>query len=211
MLTTVLIFIGAVIISYFFGNISFARIIASKQNRDITKMGSGNPGTMNMTRNFGWKIGLLTLILDIAKAVIPCLTARIIGSMYYPESFVRILVFSCGFSVILGHVFPLFFRFKGGKGIACALGIFAVLHPWWFLIFLGAGLILLLLFKIGSLTSLFMVTCLSVVAIIQRASWIEIILICAIYVLLIYAHRENLKRLSVGTESKIDILKKKDE
>ena len=86
-----------------------------------------------------------------------------------------------------------------------------MLHPWWFLIFLGAGLILLLLFKIGSLTSLFMVTCLSVVAIIQRASWIEIILICAIYVLLIYAHRENLKRLSVGTESKNDILKKKDE
>ena len=144
MIKTILSFILIVLVSYFIGNISFARILTYKKETKITELGSGNPGTMNMARNFGWKLGLLTLILDMLKAIIPCLATYFLAKYYLIEIPTNIYVYTAGLSVILGHMFPVCFKFKGGKGIACSLGVFAVVYPlcWYLPGFLVLGLVI---------------------------------------------------------------------
>lgn len=211
MIIKILVFALLVIASYFIGNISVARLISKKKNNDITKLGSGNPGTMNMARNFGWKMGLLTLVLDMVKAIIPCLAGYFLGKYAFAGVFsINTWVYATGLAVILGHMFPIFYKFKGGKGIACALGVFAVTHPIWIAIFLAVGLLILVLTEIGSLTSLTLVTGLSIVGIIYSNHFVEIILIAIIYLLLIVAHRQNLVRLFKGQENKVKLFKKKE-
>lgn len=211
MISLILTFSLIVIVSYFIGNISFARLLTRKKENDITKLGSGNPGTMNMTRNFGVKLGLITLILDMLKAIIPCVISYIIAVKLFPELSSNLFVYTAGFSVVIGHMFPVCYKFKGGKGIACTLGIFAVSLPiYYILAFLVLGIIILLLFKIGSLTSLTLVTGLSVVGIIFSGHFVEIILISVIYLLLIFAHRTNIVKLFTGKENKVNLFKKKE-
>lgn len=206
----ILTFISLAVVGYLFGNISFARIISRAKHNDITSLGSGNPGTMNMTRNFGWRIGLLTLFLDLLKAVIPCLTARLVGEHFFAD-YSNIMVYSTGLAVVLGHDFPVFYKFKGGKGVACTLGIFAVMFPLYFAIALVVGLLLLLAVKIGSLTSLTLVTGLSVIGIVLSNSYVEIIFISVIFILCVILHRENLVKLFKGQENKVNLFKKRDE
>jgi len=210
MIKTILSFILIVLVSYFIGNISFARLLTLKKETKITELGSGNPGTMNMARNFGLRMGLLTLILDMLKAIIPCLAAYFIGKFYFESISVNIFIFTAGLSVVLGHMFPVFYKFKGGKGIACTLGIFAVYNPLIVAIALGVGLIILLISKIASVTSLILVTALSIIGIINSVHFVEIILIIIIYILLVYGHRQNLVRLFKGKENKVELFKKKE-
>ena len=121
----ILIFIFVCIFSYLIGGISIARLITKKErNGDINTLGSGNPGTMNMARNFGLRMGLLTLVLDMLKAILPCLAAYFIGIYLLPTIPVKIFIFVAGLSVVLGHMFPVFYKFKGGKGIASTIGVF---------------------------------------------------------------------------------------
>lgn len=209
MIEKIIIFATFIVCGYFIGNISFARIISKGLHNDITKLGSGNPGTMNMARNFGFGIGLLNLLLDILKSVIPCLCAYFVAKAYYPN-LTNILVYSTGLSIVIGNMFPIFYKFKGGKGIAVTLGMFAVLYPLWFAGFLIFGLIMLLTTKIGSLTSLTIVLGLSVVGIVFNTHFVEIILICVLYLLILIAHRKNLVRLFTGKESKVILFKKKN-
>lgn len=209
MITKILVFTLIIIVSYFIGNISVARLLSKLKHSDITKLGSGNPGTMNMARNFGFRMGILTLILDMLKAIIPCLIAYFLGLYVITDISVKILVFTAGLSVILGHMFPVFYKFKGGKGIACAMGVFAVSYPISLLIFLGIGLIVLLISKIGSLASLTVITGLTVIGIIYHSSIVEIILISIIYILILLAHIENIIRLFKGTENKLVFKRKK--
>lgn len=209
MIEKILVFLAFIICGYFIGNISFARILSKGLHNDITKLGSGNPGTMNMARNFGFGIGLLNLILDMLKAIIPCLCAYFVAKTYFPE-LTNILVYTSGFAIVLGNMFPVFYKFKGGKGIAVTLGIFAVLYPLWFAGFLVFGFLMLLITKIGSLTSLTIVLGLSVVGIVYNTHFVEIILICALYALILFAHRKNLVKLFTGKENKVILFKKKD-
>ena len=126
-------FILLAIGSYFMGNINFAIIISKLKKRDIRTLGSGNPGTMNMSRNFGLKIGVLTLVLDMLKGAIPTFVAFIIyKDMYFVGTTLpinQIAMVGCGFFAVLGHIFPIFMRFKGGKGIATTIGVFFVCNP----------------------------------------------------------------------------------
>lgn len=124
-----LILLGIVaLLSYFFGNINWAIIISKSRNKDIRKMGSGNPGTLNISRNLGLKAGLLTFFLDILKGVIPTLSAHLIfkGIVLFDSGFSLndFAIYLCGFCVVLGHIFPVFLKFKGGKGIASTIGVF---------------------------------------------------------------------------------------
>lgn len=118
------------IFSYLFGNINWAIIISKLKRVDIRKMGSGNPGTLNMSRNLGLKAGLLTFFLDIMKGVVPTLTVFLFtrGKMFNNTEFyvADIGVFLCGFFAVLGHIYPVFLKFKGGKGIATTIGVFLV-------------------------------------------------------------------------------------
>ena len=116
--------------SYLFGNINNAVIISKIKKSDIRTMGSGNPGTLNMGRNFGLKVGLFVFFLDIIKGAIPSLIAFLLfrGQYFEGTDFIigDLAKYLCGFCVIIGHIYPVFMHFKGGKGIASTIGVFIV-------------------------------------------------------------------------------------
>lgn len=196
-----------VLVSYAFGNISFARIISGKLNSDITKLGSGNPGTTNVLRNFGFKVGLINFILDISKGFIPVLATSLIFDDL-------VLTYISGLSVIVGHIYPIVYKFKGGKGIATMLGVFFATNPVVTGIVVVIAGISWLLFKYGSMASFICVTVLTVVEGINAKSNLpesESIVVClllyAIFLLTWFAHRKNIERLLVGKEGKVDLIK----
>lgn len=194
-----------VILSYLFGNISIARIISSTKKQDITKMGSGNPGTTNVLRNYGLGLGVLTLFMDMLKGVIPCLVVFLLTHNYS-------YLYIAGVSAMLGHVFPVFFKFKGGKGIATMLGVFMVADPAITAIVMVVALVSWLLFKYGSVASFLCITGLTIVEGLKSKSLdnpdklIVSILLFAIFLLTWWAHRQNIKRLIAGRESKVDLI-----
>ena len=103
--------------------------VKAKKN-DIRKLGSGNPGTLNMSRNLGLKAGLLTFFLDIMKGSVPTLIAFFVfkDKCFKNSTFIiaDFAIFLCGFCAVLGHIYPVFLKFKGGKGIATTIGVFIV-------------------------------------------------------------------------------------
>lgn len=192
--------------SYMFGNISIARMISNTKKQDITKLGSGNPGTTNTIRNFGIKAGAINLVMDMLKGVIPTLVVLLwTKSMAY--------AYIAGVSAIVGHIFPVVFLFKGGKGIATMLGVFMVVDPITTLIVLAGFLVVWLAFKYVSVASFLSVTVLTVVEGFKAKSMSnpDAIVICsllfAIFCLTWWAHRANIKRLILGKESKVDLIK----
>ena len=112
-----------IILSYLFGSISTSTIICRIKNVDIKKIGSGNAGATNTVRALGKKYGALVLVLDILKGVIPTLIASTLSTNSLT------LPILCAFSIVLGHVFPIYFSFKGGKGAATFIGTIMVLFP----------------------------------------------------------------------------------
>ncbi len=127
--TSIMLIIFAVC-SYLFGNINWALIISKRKNTDIRSMGSGNPGTLNMSRTFGLKTGLLTFFLDVLKGALPTLIAFFVfkerlfdRSLFAVSDFA---IYLCGLSVVLGHIYPVFLKFQGGKGIASTIGVLIV-------------------------------------------------------------------------------------
>lgn len=192
--------------SYLVGNISFARIFSKLKKGDITKKGSGNPGSMNMLRNYGFKMGVLTLVCDAVKGAIPAL----VGLLLFGYGTVNgtIGLYIAGLCVILGHNYPVFYKFKGGKGIACALGVFLIADPLWLLLFFVLAFIYLWFFDYGSLASLTVVSALIIIQGVKNYGNLVIsILLFSIYLLTIFAHRANIRRLLVGKENKANLQK----
>lgn len=116
------------VLSYLLGNVNWAIIISKIKKTDIRKMGSGNPGTLNMSRNLGLAAGLLTFFLDICKGVIPTLVSYLLFKDIYFENtkfyISDLSIYLCGLCAVLGHIYPVFLKFKGGKGIASSIGVF---------------------------------------------------------------------------------------
>ena len=115
------VIIIAAAVSYFLGNINPAALQAKAHGIDIKKEGTGNAGTTNVTRVLGPKAGLITLVVDIMKGVAAVLIGRYTGG--------EALAMICGLAVFLGHVFPVVYKFKGGKGVATAFGALTAIHP----------------------------------------------------------------------------------
>ncbi len=148
-------FIIAAVVCYFIGCFNFAVLISHIKKKDIRDMGSGNPGTMNMMRSFGLKIGIFNFLCDAFKGGVPVVISYFIfrnfyfaGTQVYVSDFFR---YFCGVFVIIGHIFPVTMKFKGGKGIASTLGLFwlsLACEEWWF-IFIGTVLLILVLVYIG--------------------------------------------------------------
>lgn len=196
-----------VVLSYLFGNLSFARYISRAKKNDITKLGSGNPGSTNMLRNFGFKIGLLNLILDMLKGLVPTLVTYLIFKN-------DVYLYIAGVSAIMGHIYPVVYKFKGGKGIATMIGVFFVANPLLTLIVVVIAAISWLLFQYGSIASFICVTALTVYEGILaqnnlplEESKIVCLMLFLIFVLTWYAHRGNIERLLFGKESKVNLLK----
>ena len=156
MLIDILLLILASVISYFIGTINFSKIIAwHARKKDITKLGSHNPGAMNMLRQFGFGLALLTFIAEVLKAGLTCLVFKLIYDhigVWGGGSFVYYL---SGFFLMLGYNFPVWSKFKGGKGVACLSGVFLFSPIWyvgiaWFFV----CFLLFLVIDIGSVISL---------------------------------------------------------
>ena len=188
------------ICSYFIGNISFAVMLSKRKKQDITKMGSGNPGTMNMLRNFGFKVGILTLFLDALKGAVPAL----VGFLTLGEHGLYI----AGLAVIIGHIYPVLRKFKGGKGVACTLGVFLVANPILTLIFFVVAFIYLYFFDYGAIASFIVVTAMTICEGVNHAGDLLLsLLIFAIFFIVWFAHRKNITRLLVGKENKANLKK----
>lgn len=198
-----------VLISYMCGNISFARIISKRKNDDITKMGSGNPGSTNILRNYGFKFGILNLALDMIKGFTPSLVAYFVFDKSY------VMLYIAGISAMLGHIYPVLFKFKGGKGIATMMGLFLAANPIATLIALVIGFIIWAIFEYGSVVSFLCITSLTVVEGIRARMSLGItdrkivcLILFAIFIFTWYAHRKNIERLLLGKESKASLIKK---
>ena len=204
----IIIFILACIFSYLLGSLSVARFITSKDSKDISKQGSGNPGTMNMLRTHGVFMGLFTLLCDALKGVIPAL----FGLLYFGEivdiqmGYVSLYVF--GLFAVLGHIFPIYYKFKGGKGIATTFGIFMVADPICTIILFGILFLTLYFIKIGSLVSLLFITIEAVVQLfrpIMSGNWVAILIMSVIVIVDIFCHKQNIIRLIENRENPADL------
>ena len=195
------------IISYFIGNFSSARVVAKFKNDDITKHGSGNPGTLNTWRAFGFWAGVLTFVLDMLKGLIPTLVAYF-AFKHVAGCSSEIAVYVAGFAVVLGHIFPVLFHFKGGKGIATSIGVFLVANWWVSLIAFVLMIVGMLFIKYASIFTIGFVLAMSVVEIclVNPLNWINYLLICGILGLVLFAHRANIIRLIKGKENKTELL-----
>ena len=211
-----------------FGNVNWAIIISKSKNKDIREMGSGNPGTLNMSRNLGLKFGLLTFFLDIMKGVLPTLIAFFVfkGKCFGNSQFAisDFAIYLCGLSVVLGHIYPVVFKFKGGKGIASTIGVFLVcesVYGWeWAVIIimaLVAALVFIYLTEFGAMGSFIAITPPAIASLIRlfnvygsytfEASPVTSALyvatnslIFAICLFTWFAHRHNIERMLAGEE-----------
>lgn len=144
-------YIAMAIIAYAIGSINFSVILSKKMaGFDIRKKGSGNAGSTNMLRSVGKKAALITLICDILKGVVSILIAILIGNIFNDLN-KSLLVQIAGLAVVIGHTFPVFFNFKGGKGVATAIGIILLTNWQIGLICLIFGIFLILVTKMVSL------------------------------------------------------------
>ena len=206
-------FLVLIVGSYLIGNIFFARIISKAKKYDISKSGSGNPGTMNMLRNLGFTVGLLTLVLDMLKGVIPALVGFYLFGGPAAGVNAYIGLFTGGLSALVGNIFPVFYKFKGGKGAAVVYGMYFVASPMIGLIVFVCGFLYLLVFHYASLLSFLMITTFTIyeaysLGIVTGGGNIVIsLLLFAIFCLVFYAHRKNIFRLLVGKENKVILTK----
>jgi len=194
-----------VLISYFIGNINFGKILSKRQNVDITKTGSGNSGATNMFRTFGAKLGYLTLVLDALKGVTAALLGLLLVGGTPAEA--RIAMYACGLSAVIGHIFPIIYKFKGGKGIATCLGVFLVAQPIVTLITFVFLFIYVWFFKYVSVASLLLTT---VIIVYENVTMAEpnltiSLLTFTIWCLTWFAHRSNIGRLLFGSENPTNI------
>ena len=184
------------IISYLMGSIPFGLILTKIfLKKDIRKVGSGNIGATNVLRTGNKSIGYITLVLDILKAIIPVIYVK----FNYPD-----YLFISSLCAFLGHVFPIWLKFKGGKGVATYLGILFAINIYFGLIFITIWLIIFVLSKYSSLSSL--VASLSIpIYLIILAKYDQVIFFVIMFVLIFFTHRENIKRLKNNEETKTKI------
>ncbi len=211
MFINILKFSLLIIGGYLLGNFSSAKFLSRLKHDDITKHGSGNPGTMNMARTFGFKMGLLTLFMDALKGAIPAFIGfAIFGGLTNPTELSYIALFTGGFASILGHIFPVFYKFKGGKGVACIFGVFAVAEPIWTVIMFVVCLLYLLVFKYGAIASFILITVMTIIEGYKfRGNIVICMLLFGIFFLIWFMHRQNFFRLLIGKENKVNLFKKK--
>ncbi|HIV01026.1 MAG TPA: glycerol-3-phosphate 1-O-acyltransferase PlsY [Candidatus Caccopulliclostridium gallistercoris] len=200
-------YILLIVCSYLLGSVNFARILSKNvMHGDITKSGSGNPGTMNMLRTYGFKAGALTLVLDALKGVIPALVGYFLfGGDGSNAAYVGLYV--GGLSAVVGHCFPVFYKFKGGKGVACVLGVFAVARPIAVLIFFVVAFIYLCIFDYASIASFIFITALTIIEAFRfRGDMTIALLLFVLFFLTFFMHRSNVFRLLIGKENKVNLI-----
>ena len=195
------------LIAYLLGSISFSIIFSKKfAGFDVREKGSGNAGTTNVLRTVGKKAAILTLICDCLKGVLAVLIA-FIASKIMKNLDGSLLVQLAGIFVVLGHTFPVFFKFKGGKGIATSLGVLLMVNWQIGLICLVFALVLMALTRFVSLGSIAAAILFPVLTVFIHTNYLVngnyIIFAIILAVLVVFNHRANVKRLLEGKENKL--------
>ncbi|MFI3301906.1 MAG: glycerol-3-phosphate 1-O-acyltransferase PlsY [Rikenellaceae bacterium] len=215
MIVTYLCSILLLIIAYLLGSIPNAVWIGKKYyGVDVREHGSKNAGSTNVLRVLGRRAALPVFALDIFKGFVAVTLIRLLG--YLPDvsiAWIDSLSIVAVFVVILGHIFPIFADFKGGKGVATLVGAVIGINPPIVLLCLGVWFVVFVLSHYVSLSSMIAGVCLPIFTLISptaRESMPFVIFTIVIAVLLIWTHRKNIERLRDGSESKIYILKKKN-
>ena len=182
--------------SYLMGSIPFGFILTKIfLNKDIRKIGSGNIGATNALRSGNKLIGYWTLILDVLKAVIPIIYIK----YNFPE-----FIYIASLCAFLGHVFPVWLKFKGGKGVATYLGILFSLNIYFGIIFICTWLITFAISRFSSLSSLFATISIPIYLMVLT-QFDKVIFFIMMFVLIFFTHRENIKRLKNKEETKTKI------
>ena len=206
-------YIVVTIIAYLLGSISFSVIISKKMaGFDVREKGSGNAGSTNVLRTVGKKAAILTLICDCLKGIVAILIA-VLASKIVKGTDAGLLVHLAGVAVVIGHTFPIFFKFKGGKGVATSLGVLLIINWQIGLICLVFALTLMALTRFVSLGSVSAAILFPILTIFIQENYIVpgnyIIFGVVLAAIVVFNHRANVKRLLTGTENKLSFKKSK--
>lgn len=211
------VYIIMAIIAYLIGSVNFSVILSKKMaGFDVREKGSGNAGSTNMLRSVGKKAAALTLVCDILKGVIAISVAIIIGNIAKNLN-KELLVQIAGILVVIGHTFPVFFKFKGGKGVATSLGVLLMSNWQIGLICLVFALILIGLTKMVSLGSCVAAVLFPVLTLFINQNYtvltegksgiVYLIYSIILAIIVLFNHRENIKRILNGEENKLSLKK----
>ena len=198
---TIFSVLALLVVPYFLGSINFGIIISKLfHGEDIREYGSGNAGMTNMLRTYGKRDAAITLIGDALKAVVAVILGRILFGISGG--------YVAGLTCILGHAFPCYYKFKGGKGVVVTAATIAVIDWRIFLVLLGIFILVVAFSKYISLGSVCgMLVFPLLVQVWDRGLSINVLLSCLISALVIFLHRGNIKRIYNGTESKLSLSK----
>ena len=201
-----------ILIAYVLGSIPNALWVGKTfKNIDVREHGSKNTGSTNAARVLGAKLGIFTLILDILKGALPTYLGIVLGANLLTRitGIDKLDIIVIGMAAILGHTFSLFLKFKGGKAVATTLGVFLVLVPYAILILLVVFFVIFGLTKYVSLASIVSAVALPITVYLTTRHIPLTILVIIIGLLVKKRHKENIKRLINGTESKLSFSKDK--
>ncbi len=191
-------YLVAVVVSYLLGSIPFGLLIAKLKGFDLRSSGSGNIGATNVYRVVGKKEGLITLVLDVIKGALPV----VIFPLVFPkEQYMNVV---SGFAAVLGHDFSVFLKFKGGKGVATSYGVTLPIYPLASVAGAFIWIAILLTTKLSSLSALLSFLVATLIALSSSDYTIRVFFV-ALYILMVFKHRDNLKRLFRKEENKIKI------
>jgi glycerol-3-phosphate acyltransferase PlsY len=209
-----LIWFGAVpLAGYLVGSTPFGVLIARARGVDLRKVGSGNVGATNVVRSVGRTWGYLCFLLDLLKGFLPSLTVGLLLGVCTttPSPSRQAVWLAVGAACVAGHVFPVWLKFRGGKGVATSLGVVLGMYPYFTtpgLIVFGLWIVITLISRYVSLGSI--ISCAAFVPVFVALHWSEIqklwpmtLFACVIVFLILWRHRTNVQRLLAGTENKI--------
>jgi glycerol-3-phosphate acyltransferase PlsY len=188
---------GLVVAAYLLGAVPFGLVVVRvARGRDVREVGSGNIGATNVARAAGKTLGALTLLLDAGKGALPVLAARLLGGTETEQAL-------AGAASFLGHCFPAYLGFRGGKGIATGLGVVLALRPWVALVALAAWGLSFAVTRTSSLSSLVAVAVVGGVATWLSIPWPLMALLGSMLLVVLLKHLPNLRRLVKGRELKV--------
>jgi glycerol-3-phosphate acyltransferase PlsY len=184
-----------IIFAYLLGSIPVGIVLAKLKGQDPRKVGSGNIGATNVMRTSGKAIGVLTLAGDIVKGLLPTWLAIEVGEP-------KLIVAAVGLAAFLGHLFPIYIRFRGGKGVATAVGFFLALEPAAVIISACVFIMVLLLWRYVSAGSLVGTALMPALLLLFSAPIEYVVVSLVVAIFIYYKHRDNIKRLLAGTENR---------
>ena len=220
----IIVIVSSIILSYLLGSLNSAIIVVKLlKGEDIRKFGSGNAGLTNTLRCFGKLPALFTLIGDLLKGIVAVLLCKllcvILGVGMGADNDPHFIGYIAGFFAVMGHIFPIYYGFKGGKGVLVGVSVFLVIDPIVFGILIGIFAIVLFFSRYVSLSSITATICCPIVTFLMQyffeketmgLSIVYTIMILPICITVIYMHRSNIQRLKNGTENRFSFFNKEE-